>query len=160
MPQAKKQFRLTGYHVLAMLVVFFGIIFAVNALLVYQAETSWTGRLPGNGYEASIKYNAEAKKARAMLAKGWKAALAVTPDKRMAITLVTKKGEPVTGLDTKVKLGRPVGYKQDREISLQERKVGVYQTKEPLKAGAWRVDAQFLRGGKLVWRVNTEFLVK
>ncbi len=160
MPQAKKQFQLTGGHVLAMLVVFFGIIFAVNALLVYQAETSWTGLLPGNGYEASIKYNAEAKKARAMLAKGWKTTLEVTPEKRLAITLNTRDGKPVTGLETKVKLGRPVGYRQDREISLRERKMGVYSTREPLKPGAWRIDAQFFRAGKLVWRVSTEFVVE
>ncbi len=160
MPQAKKEFELTGRHVLMMLVGFFGVILVANIFLVYYSQKSWTGLLPGNGYEASIKYNAEAKKARALLAKGWRARLDVTRTNHLAISLRDRGGEPVSGLTTEVSIGRPVGNRYDRKIALVERAIGVYQTQEALAPGAWRVDARFLRAGELVWRVNAEFIVR
>jgi len=118
MPQAEKEFRLTGRHVFLMLAAFFGVIFAANILLVYQANRSWTGKLPGNGYEASIKFNKEAAKARAMLAKGWKS------------TVV----RPVTGLRAVATLGRPAGNREDFTVELRERRPEL----------AWRSEAEFI----------------
>jgi len=159
MSRAKKEFRLTGFHVLMMLIVFFGIIFAVNFQLVYYANTSWTGLLPGNGYEASIKYDAEAKKARAMLAKGWKAILGDTSGHKLYITLTTKDGKPVTGLKTEATIGHPAGDRDDHALKMRETAPGHYQTEAPVKPGSWRVDVKFLQGGKLVWRVNDSFVI-
>ncbi len=160
MSRAKKEFRLTGFHVLMMLIAFFGIIFAVNFQLVYLANTSWTGKLPGNGYEASIKYDAEAKKARAMLAKGWKAILGTTGDHHLYITLKTRDGKPVSGLAVRATIGRPAGNRDDHALHMSETAPGRYQTSAPLGSGAWRVDVRFLDGRELAWRVNDEFIIK
>jgi len=155
MPQAEKEFRLTGRHVFLMLAAFFGVIFAANILLVYQANRSWTGKLPGNGYEASIKFNKEAAKARAMLAKGWKSTVVIEPDGRIAITLKDRKGRPVTGLRAVATLGRPAGNREDFTVE-----IGVYETTQELKSGGWRIETRFYRGPELAWRSEAEFIVK
>ncbi len=160
MPQADKEFRLTGRHVFLMLAAFFGVIFAANILLVYQSNRSWTGKLPGNGYEASIKFNKEAARARAMLAKGWKSTVVIEPDGRIAVSLVDRNGRPVTGLRAVATLGRPAGNREDFTVELQERKIGVYETTQELKSGGWRIETRFFRGPELVWRSEAEFIVK
>jgi len=152
-------FRLTGKHVLAMLIAFFGIIFAVNGVLVYLAQTSWTGLMKGNGYEASIKYNKEAEKARKMLAKGWRTQILVPRDGRVMIELKDKAGQPLSGLVAKVKIGRPVGERDDREFAFRDNGAGRYVIPEPLKPGAWKLWAEFFRGGELVWRTSAKFVV-
>ncbi len=158
--RANKEFRLTGYHVLAMLVAFFGVIFAANALLVYQSNSSWTGLLPGNGYEASIKYDKEAARARAMLAKGWKTTVVIEKSGRIAISVKDRNGRPVTGLSAHAILGRPAGDRDDFRVDLKETKTGLYETTQQLKPGGWRLEARFFRGPELQWRSEAQFIVK
>ena len=155
-----REFRLTGAHVLAMLIAFFGVIFAVNGLFIYYSQTSWTGLLKGNGYEASLKYNKEAARARAMLARGWQTKVIVARDARIIIELKDKDGEPVSGMKAKVVFMRPVGTEQDRRMILKEKSPGRYETAQPLPLGAWRMDASFLRGDELMWRAQASFLVR
>ncbi|HHN72553.1 MAG TPA: hypothetical protein ENK13_00540, partial [Thermopetrobacter sp.] len=152
-------FRLTGLHVLLMLVAFFGVVFAANFLLVWLSSSSWTGTLPGNGYEASIKYNREAAKARAMLAKGWKSRVLVHPDGRVEVELKDAAGRPLTGFEGRAVIGRPAGDRDDREVRLVERDIGRYALPQPLSSGAWRLHAGFYRRGTLQWRAEARFIV-
>ena len=160
MSEARKEFRLTGWHVLAMLVAFFGIIFAVNGLFIYYSQKSWTGLLQGNGYEASIKYNKEAAKARAMLAKGWQTKVIVLRDGRIAVELRDARGEPITGLHATALLSRPVGTRDDRTLTLTERALGRYENSEALPLGKWIIDIRFERKGELQWRATADFLMR
>ena len=155
MAQSKKEFRLTGWHVFLMLAAFFGVIFAVNGIFIYYSQVSWTGLLPGNGYEASLKYNKEAAKARAILAKGWQTKVLVPKGGRIIIELTDRKGAPVTGLVAKGKALRAVGVKGDRDITFAERGIGRYVLQgEGLAPGAWHIDVKFFRGDALQWRAQ------
>ena len=160
MDRSKKEFQLTGWHVLLMLVAFFGIIFLVNGIFIYYSQVTWTGLMPGNGYEASLKYNKEAAKARAILAKGWQTKVLVPKDGRIIIELKDRKGEPVTGLGAKGRALRAIGVKGDRDIVFRERGIGKYVLQgEGLAPGAWRIDVKFTRRGELQWRAQAEFAV-
>ncbi len=160
MAQSKKDFQLTGWHVLLMLLAFFGVIFVVNGIFIYYSQVTWTGLMPGNGYEASLKYNREAAKARAILARGWQTKVLVPKDGRIAIELKDGRGEPVSGLRAKGQALRAIGVKGDREITLRERGIGRYVLAGPgLAPGAWRIDVTFTRGAELQWRTQAEFVV-
>jgi len=160
MAQSKKEFQLTGWHVFLMLVAFFGVIFAANGLLVYYSQVSWTGLLPGNGYEASLKYNREAAQARALLARGWQTKILVPKDGRIVIELRDRKGEPVTGLTARGRALRAVGVQGDRDIAFKERGIGKYVLEgEGLAPGAWRIDVKFVRRDELQWRTQAEIVV-
>ena len=160
MAHQRKEFQLTGWHVLFMLLAFFGVIFAVNGLFIYYSQVTWTGLMPGNGYEASRKYNREAAKARAILAKGWQTRVLVPKDGRIVIELKNKDGEPVTGLTARGRALRAIGVKGDRDLVFAERGIGRYVLNgEGLGPGAWRIDVKFIRGGELQWRAQAEFAV-
>ena len=45
---AEKQFRFTGYHMLAIMVAFFGVVIAVNLTMATFASRSWTGLVVEN----------------------------------------------------------------------------------------------------------------
>ena len=46
-------FRFTGFHMLACMIVFFGVIVAVNLTMATLASQSWTGLVVKNSYVAS-----------------------------------------------------------------------------------------------------------
>ncbi len=50
---------LTGWHVLAMFVAFFGVIIAVNITMAWKAISTFPGLEVENGYVASQSFDAE-----------------------------------------------------------------------------------------------------
>ena len=48
--------RFTGFHMLAVMLAFYGVIVSVNLTMATLANTTWTGLLNKNGYVASIDY--------------------------------------------------------------------------------------------------------
>ena len=59
MTTAKVDRPLTGWHVLAMFLAFFGVIIAVNATMAWQAIKTFPGLEVANGYVASQSFDAE-----------------------------------------------------------------------------------------------------
>ena len=67
----------TGRHMLAIMLVFFGLIIGVNVTMAVFASTSWTGLVVKNAYVASQEFNAKAAEARAQAALGLTAMLTI-----------------------------------------------------------------------------------
>jgi nitrogen fixation protein FixH len=66
----------TGWHMLAVMIAFFGVIVAVNVTMATLALTSWTGLVVQNSYVASQEFNDRARAGRAQAALGGTAELA------------------------------------------------------------------------------------
>ena len=62
---------LTGKHVLFLFVLFFGIIFVVNARLIYLSQSSWTGLETHDAYRKGLKYNQQLSSSEAQNTRGW-----------------------------------------------------------------------------------------
>jgi nitrogen fixation protein FixH len=73
----------TGWHMLAIMVAFFGVVISVNMLMAYYANTSWSGILAKNTYVASQDFNAKAEEARGWAVRGFKGDFSVN-GKRLA----------------------------------------------------------------------------
>src|SRR6185437_10845881 len=69
----------TGWHMLAVMVLFFGTIITVNIVMAVFANTSWTGLVVQNTYVASQEFNRKAAEGRAQAARGWKTRLELQP---------------------------------------------------------------------------------
>ena len=80
MSMASTQKEIKGGHVLAMLTAFFGVIFGVNFLLAYLANSTWSGLVVENGYVASQNFDKDLAKAKAQEALGWKVDFAYGKD--------------------------------------------------------------------------------
>lgn len=133
-----KERRFTGYHMLAAMIAFFGVVVGVNFWLAYEAETTWTGLMARNGYAPSQHFNTELAEARAQKERGWRSTLGYAGGK-LEFTLVDKMGDPVVLENVTAELGRPAYDGQDRKVTLIHRGHGVYSTSTELPHGAWDV---------------------
>ncbi len=126
----------TGRHMLGWLIAFFGVVFAVNMVLAFIANWSWTGLVVENGYIASQQYNSFIAAEKRQEKLGWDARFS-----HDAIGLIFKvkdgAGSPVTGLDVVVTMGRPTHEGEDRVVRLPETGYGVYSLDMALPAGLW-----------------------
>ncbi|TBW37181.1 nitrogen fixation protein FixH [Siculibacillus lacustris] len=121
-PPEPAEFRLTGRHVLAILVGCFGIVFAVNGYMLYRAVSSFPGTVTESSYRDSQHFNDEIAAARAQAARGWKvSATAVRDADGRAVLRVEARdatGAPIQGLAFKATLQHPANRALDRHVAM------------------------------------------
>lgn len=105
MALAQKPVRpLTGWHVLAMFVAFFGVIIAVNVGMAWQAISTFPGLEVDNGYIASQTFDAEMTAQKAL---NWTLKSGYDPARNeMRLAFVDAAGRPVTVRSLTVLIGR------------------------------------------------------
>ncbi|HMN72147.1 MAG TPA: FixH family protein [Rhodoblastus sp.] len=156
-PQREEsQFRLTGLHVLAMLVAFFGIVAGVNVVMIRYALTTHSGEVTAHPYEQGIAYNAAIREAREQEARGWKVDGQVTrtPDGKAQVEVAAHDsvGAALTGLAMRALLAAPADVKRDRRVELVETAPGVYRGEAVAPAGVWEFELAASRDDKVVFQ--------
>lgn len=131
-----KQREFTGWHMLGVLVLFFGTIIGVNIWLAIEATTSWTGLVVENSYVASQEFNTKLANARAQDAMGWQGGFAYE-DGQVRFTLVDGEGKPIRATSVTVALSRPIGTHGDQTLTLNPLVDGSYGAMVDLIPGAW-----------------------
>jgi len=136
--------QLTGWHVLAMLVAFFGIMFVANGFLVYYALGTFSGTVTDSSYQASQAYNLYIAAARAQQLRNWivTADAKRFPDGHVAIRVVARDADniPIDGTDFHATLQRPTTRHDDRAVPLTANldEPGVYVgTASDVPLGQW-----------------------
>lgn len=121
--------RITGWHVLAALVMFFGVIFAMNAALIYYALSSFPGLDVASSYKAGQAFEGDLEAARAQAERGWQveehAALA-DGGAKIAATFRDRDGQPLVGLTVTAKLMHRATTKLDAVAVLEADGMGSY----------------------------------
>jgi nitrogen fixation protein FixH len=133
---------LQGRHVLLVLCVFFGVMFLVNGIFVYAALTTFSGGDTSDPYRKGLNYNATLKADERQAERGWQTDLAYdAKTRRLQLSFVGKDAAPISGLNIRAKLSRPVTDKEDRHIVLAETSKGVYAAAIDLPPGLWILSA-------------------
>lgn len=143
MSQAMTIRRIEGRHVLAILVAFFGVMFAVNGAFVYFALSTFGGVETEDAYRKGLDYNATLEEAGAQASLGWQPVLALdAPSGTLTLKVADKAGKPVTGLKVTGVLMRPATNTSDRSIDrFAEQGSGVYVGRiDKLEPGTWIAD--------------------
>jgi nitrogen fixation protein FixH len=130
---------LTGRHVLFILIGFFAVIFAVNGLFVYYAESSFSGLETTNPFVKGIDYNEEIAAAKAQQKLGWPVSLEQTAGVLMA-EYKTRGNQPLDGLAVTAKITRAATDRYDQSLSLKGMGRGHYSVNfAPSLKGQWLV---------------------
>lgn len=130
---------LTGRSVLAMLVAFFAVIFAVNGVFVYVSLQSHPGVTSDDAYRKGLDHNRTLDRADRQNARGWKAAVSVV-DGVIEARLMDDTGAPLTGLTIRGEARRPVHDRADTELMLRETGTGRYTAVgTKLSPGRWEL---------------------
>ena len=134
-------FRITGYHVFWSLVVFFGVIFCANAVMLTLAMNSFTGDHIDQAYARGLDYNSTIEKRAASQALGWEMSTRLIREQNvLSVTLKNQVGEPIVGVAVRGELIRPVQAKMDRRLEFTQVSLGVFEAEvSNLAPGRWAV---------------------
>lgn len=162
--RAKKERPLTGRLVLAICVCFFGVIAAVNGVMMTLAIRTMPGLDVANGYVASQEMNSQIEAMRQQAERGWQVAVQMKLDGDSApvdITIADKQGAPVGGLEVVARLAHPAVTRADHDIVLREIGPGHYIAVFPeVHPGAWTLITAANRNGERLFashnRINLE----
>lgn len=159
-----KGFRLTGAKVLAILVVSFGIVFAVNGLMVHYALSTFRGQTTEHPYERGLSYNSEIEAAREQAARGWSLDAHVERDAagvaHVSVDARDAAGQPLEGLAIRAHFSAPADMKLDRETLLVQQAPGVFVGEVPLAASHWDLTLVADRDGTRLFHSRNRILVR
>lgn len=147
---------LTGRMVLVCILGFFGVVFAVNGVMVQAAISTFGGVEVASSYQAGLDFAREEKAARAQDALHWQvaAALSKTPDgaTRLAVTAEDAAGRPLTGLTATARLEHPEHRASDRTVALTTEAPGRFGGATARAIGQWDLVIDLARDGKRLFR--------
>jgi nitrogen fixation protein FixH len=161
MSAARAQVR--GWHVLAAILGFFGVVIAVNAAFIVLAVQSFPGEDVRRSYLQGLHYNDTLAERRAQAALGWRADATLTEGSRGAaieITLRDHVDAPVEGATLEASLQWPTAARRDRALLFEEAGGGRYVAHVgELMPGRWRLRGRAERAegaldfeSELTWR--------
>jgi len=145
----RKGFVFTGWHMLAVMCLFFGTIISVNFYMAWQATHTWSGLVVKNTYIASQEFNGKVAEAKALAATGVVGALAIE-DSEVSYRISHAQDGAVEADDVTLRFKRPVGEDQDFELALRREGEGVFVARHAVAGGTWIVEAEALRDGKRI----------
>ena len=130
--------RLTGRKVLMIFVGFFGVMFAVNIFMAFQALSTFPGLEVSSSYADSQDFNIRRDAQEAL---HWQAAVETRGSGAGAtviLHLTDASGAPVMPAQMEALLTRPTNQTQDQLLALQFID-GAWQAPADLDQGRWRL---------------------
>jgi nitrogen fixation protein FixH len=153
----------TGWTVLMTLLVFFGVIFAVNGIMIYAALSTLTGTDTDSAYQAGLQYEQEVAQAQAQDARHWQIDAKLTPSadgERVDLSARDATGRPLAGLDASVTFERPTDRRLDRSVVLVEDGAGRFHGSAELAAGQWDLVIELTRRGAQMFLSKNRVILK
>lgn len=155
---------LTGRHVLAIFLGFFGVIFAVNAYFISVAIGTYSGTVANEPYRKGLKYNERIAAAEQQAELGWTDEISITADgEELTLDLRDRDGAPVSGLEVDATLGRPATASRDAALRLEETSPGHYKAVMKLaEKGTYiaTLEARPRDGGTILFRLRKRLWVE
>lgn len=157
--QITKEREFTGFHMAAVLALFFGVIISVNLTMAYFANSTWSGLVVKNSYVASQEFNGKVEQVKAQEALGWKGSL-TSSSGVVRWSLIDAGGKPVAADAVTVRFRRPVTESADATVSMAPSGNVDWQADFPLADGIWIavIDVKSVSHGQ--WRETLRFSVK
>lgn len=137
MTNAVEEKKLKGWHVLMWFLAFFGLMFAVNGVFLYNAITSFPGEDTKKSYLQGLNYN-QTLSARADMAElGWTAQIGMDQND-LVFRLEDAASSPISGREVTALLRRLATTSGDTEITLDASTTGEYRADlSALESGQW-----------------------
>ncbi len=144
----RKSFELTGKHVLIGFILFFGIIFVSNAVMISLAVKTFPGLQSKSAYKAGRNYNQQIERAVDQQQLGWRATVDVDKTDKdrpvVRVVLRDKYQNPLSDLSVSGTLQRTVHSFEDVALEFRKLGNGVYEVSfdGPAHRGQWRLKVE------------------
>jgi nitrogen fixation protein FixH len=142
---------ITGRHVFFALLAFFGVITAINAVMIVLALRTMPGLEVRSAYEASQRFNRELDAIDAQDQRGWQVdiAAAALRDGRIGVEIRDRTGKALANLEVLARFERPTDARMDRAVALVAVAAGRYEAASPgLVPGQWLLTVEIRQEGQ------------
>ena len=130
------RFRITGRHVLIVIVAFFSVTIAVNAVFVTAALRTFRGEEVPKAYLQGLDYNSVLERRAEQKALGWSSRVTLE-EGRIRLEMTAPEG-PLAGLVLEGGLKHPADKSLDRALAFEDQGGGLYEAEvEALPKGQW-----------------------
>ena len=155
---------ITGRLVFFVLIGFFGIVFAANAIMMRAAISTYPGTVVDSSYRASNSFGRDVEAAKAQAAMGWTSDVSLSESAgqaTIAVRLNDASGLALNGLSVEVKLLRPLDRRGDAATALRATGNGLYVGEISVPAaGVYDLDLIASRAGAAVYKTHNRILLK
>jgi nitrogen fixation protein FixH len=138
--------RFTGWHMLATMVAFFGVIVTVNMTMATLASRTFGGLVVKNSYVANQNFNGWLAEAREQRKLGWSAGIQVAD--RRVLVIAGNRTALLAGATVTAVAAHPLGSVPEIMLRFDEVERGRYVAATRLPAGRWRLRLRITRGAE------------
>jgi nitrogen fixation protein FixH len=160
----RKARELKGKHVLLCLLGFFGVVFAVNGVLVQAAISTFGGVETSSSYKAGLMFEQEVARAEQQDDLHWqvagKIARAKTGEAVLDISARDPKGIPLADLTAQARLAHPADDRLDHVIALERTNAGLFHGEVQTQPGQWELIVDLYRGDARVFRSRSRVTLR
>jgi nitrogen fixation protein FixH len=160
----KQRGELTGTKVLVWLLLFFGVVFAVNGVMVRAAISTFGGVETKSSYQAGLKFGQDVATAQRQDALHWQVGGKLARDAsgvaNLDVTARDVKGAPLSGLTADARLAHPADERLDHAIPLQPKAAGIFHGSAEAQPGQWDLIIDLYRGDTRVFRSQSRVTLK
>ncbi|HET9717419.1 MAG TPA: FixH family protein [Pseudolabrys sp.] len=164
MPGHRKPRELTGRHVLLCLLGFFGAVFAVNAVMIKVATSTFGGVQTASSYRAGLMFEQDVSRAEQQNALHWAVDGSLTRDSAGDVVLEVSardaKGKPLLGLAATARLAHPADERRDHFVTLLETGEGRFRGRTGTPAGQWELIIDLSRGDTRMFRSRSRVTLR
>ncbi|MEO1553268.1 MAG: FixH family protein [Pseudomonadota bacterium] len=160
-PVQNSEDKLKGWHVLLIMLGFFGIMFAVNGIFLYHAITSFPGEDVKKSYVQGLNYNDTLAQRAAQAELGWSAE-AGWLDGQLIFRLRDQTGAAISNMAVMGEARRHATRSEDQSFVFNARSGGEYVVQDvDLMSGLWtlRISVYDAEADALLFNVEKEILV-
>ena len=156
--------RWAGLTVLLALLGFFGVVFAVNGVMIFAALSTLTGVDTASAYQAGRMFEHDVAMAHAQDARHWQvdAKVIVIADSARRVFVVARDASdrPLGGMALSVTFERPTDRRLDRDIAVAEDSPGNFHGRAEIPAGQWDLVIALSRNGDEMFRSRNRIVLK
>jgi nitrogen fixation protein FixH len=154
----------TGKYVLFCLLGFFGVVIAVNAVMVKAATSTFGGVETSSSYKAGLMFEQDVARAGQQDALHWRVDGKLLRDGTglavLDISARDAKGAPLGGLTAQARLAHPADERLDRVISLNGTSAGQFHGTAQAQSGQWGLIVDLYRDGARVFRSRSRVTLR
>lgn len=148
--------RITGWHVLIAVVLFFAAVIGVDTIFMVQAYRTFSGEVASNPYEAGLAFNRTLAQRQREAALGWSASVDTPERKSVVVKIADRDGKPLDGLSLTGVLERPATETGRQTLNFRSLGGGRYEAPAQLE-GAWDLRA-VARNAKDMFEIETRLV--
>jgi len=155
---------LTGLAVLMCFVGFFGVVFAVNALLVQVATSTFGGVETSSSYKAGLMFSREKEQSDRQQALHWQVdghiGRNAAGEAVLEINARDARGAALGGLTAEARLMHPADSRLDHSIALNRSGSGQFRGETSAQPGQWELVVDLYNGTDRMFRSRSRVTLR